>query len=382
MILRRVLFAFMLVYIFVFTAWHSIYKYRNRQIRSFLIIGSRKNSSYLALNTSYPSQKDTTIVLLDASELSSSEKLVEHDAPEFEELPPLVFTDWEEKYLGWQKFRSWMDARRTICQGHSRIECAMLPEHTPRKAYFCFGTDIVQQSAPDGRPEWLAFCEWTLPAEERAALLEDMDPLNALTTGALRPAPLPAARNWTAAPRRLTYLAYGDCNTGNPGHCIADPHNFLVARRLLGVPARDAEVRLVAGFGENIYTAAANSTAAAYDAAVAVAGTGGAVRDLPFVEDWLALAGAVGRVRPAPAGGELLPLVVVSALGMHGPHWRAFKDVAARETQQGRSQARRAPPFSLALSLSLFLSLSLSEPSGHPASRRRSSVTPRSKVPL
>ena len=52
------------------------------------------------------------------------------------------------------------------------------------------------------------------------------------------------------------------------------------------------------------------------------------------MEDWLAHASTVRRQEDAD-GALLLPWAAFGALGMHGPHWRAFKD---NPSLQGRSE--------------------------------------------
>ncbi len=102
------------------------------------------------------------------------------------------------------------------------------------------------------------------------------------------------------------------------------------------------QVRLLTGFGANMYdfAAPANATEAAAAAfaaaAAAAAGAPGAPGAPPLEDDWLAVAAAAGFLRRPPAGaadagaGELLPLAAVR-------------------------RARRAAARSLSLSLSLSL---------------------------
>ena len=218
--LQNLLLRFLIAYSLCLTVWHAIYTIRSERIGKMFFLRNRRNISNLVIseviyetsvNFSLPNSKD---LKFGPHHKLKRKKIAAEEV--FDELPQLTFADWEQKYLGWRKFESWMEANQTICQGFSRIQCVMLPEHTPRKAYFCFGTNILQRLVQGGKYEWLAFCEWTLSDDARLSLLEDMDPLNILSTGALRTTPKAPTdiHNWTRAPRGLTYLAHGDCNTG------------------------------------------------------------------------------------------------------------------------------------------------------------------------
>ncbi|CAM9706188.1 unnamed protein product, partial [Phaeothamnion confervicola] len=109
---------------------------------------------------------------------------------------------------------------------------------------------------------------------------------------------LPSGREVALQPaaHAFTYIvAPGDCNTGNPGHCIADPHQFFVAQQLLGFNWTDTAVVLRSGFGANKYAKGGASGGAGSNGGSK--GDNGATK-LPFHQDWEVLADAVVWAMP------------------------------------------------------------------------------------
>ena len=52
----------------------------------------------------------------------------------------------------------------------------------------------------------------------------------------------------SSEPTKLHYIAHGDCGGAwNPGHCTADPLNFSVVQKLLGVTKKDTVAYLMRG---------------------------------------------------------------------------------------------------------------------------------------
>ena len=217
---------------------------------------------------------------------------------------------WELEYLGMPKYRRWLNDSRDLCRGSSTIVCPRLPEHDPKKAYFCFGTNILQKDVAT----WTAHCESFIDETDLTDFMQDTDPKNPLVSGSLKMEQHAPPPQMVALPeRRLTYLATGDCITGNPGHSIADPHNLFIIQQLLGFNRTNTEVVLLTGFGSNIYGLSSSNV---------------------WLEDWQALAVSVHRQIPT-APDIRLHTVAFGALGMHGPHWRRFKD---NGMVRGRSQ--------------------------------------------
>jgi hypothetical protein len=122
----------------------------------------------------------------------------------------------QEYCMGWGRYHEMMDSRQTMCSGYTTIECAMLPEHNPRIAFFCWFENAVVE-ARGGQITVHAYCN-----KDRDVSLADLDPENIFN----QPQGVEFIESGSPPdniqPYRISnmYLANGDCNTGNPGHCM------------------------------------------------------------------------------------------------------------------------------------------------------------------
>lgn len=104
----------------------------------------------------------------------------------------------------------------------------------------------------------------------------------------------------------FTYVASGDCATGNPGHCIADPHHLLIMQKVLDKTKDQTSVILYSGFGKNNYIKNASE-------------------DIALIEDWWPFVHPQ-RISKSLEGNTFLPILGLSAQGWNGPHWRHYTD--------------------------------------------------------
>jgi hypothetical protein len=221
---------------------------------------------------------------------------------------PDGFSECEARFIGWGLYQEMFDANVTICDGFTRIICPTLPRHSPRRALLCVVHNLIEMDMEDGA-HWLALCRVKLSLEERNDFFGELSSLSPLRSNALHindnetewPRLIITAQAWPSPPQPFTYVVTGDCSTGSPGHCIADPHNLFITQHMLGVTHEDTRVILHSGFGDSVYA------------------------DIPtfvYEPDWQSLADYLAHNHSTR---YLLPLAAFSALGMHGPHWRSFK---------------------------------------------------------
>ncbi|KAK7242176.1 glycoprotein-N-acetylgalactosamine 3-beta-galactosyltransferase [Aureococcus anophagefferens] len=160
-----------------------------------------------------------------------------------------------------------------------------------RKAWFCTFENLVFDGA-----KWRAFCDLTRWGRDRR-YLEDLPwafGRDVLVSSGAPPASTPKKS-------RPTYVAFGDCRTGNPGHCIGDWQNYRIVSRVLNESSFDAI--LFAGFGDGRWRG-----------------------------EWDAVVEPEAAVY---ATGALSPL------GMHGPHWQVGHYLLAARARPG---CRGRPP--------------------------------------
>jgi len=235
------------------------------------------------------------------------------------------FSMCEKELLGWKKYEDWFTHKVSICNGFSTVECVTLPEHLPRRAFFCFGSNIIQNIDLEGNPTWNAFCEENFNVGD-SMFFEELGPNSPLNKGRFQLVQgypeMHFGMELEAVP--FTYIAVGDCTTGNPGHCIGDPHNFFIVQNLLGFHPQDSQVFFVSGFGTNNYASDSKNEI------------------IPLYEDWQPFLNKFVLVKPSQkTTTTILPYFALSPDAMHGPHWRMFKD----STMKGRRDwdARTAP---------------------------------------
>jgi hypothetical protein len=134
-------------------------------------------------------------------------------------------------------------------------------------------------------------------------------------------------------PDALTYVAFGDCNTGNPGHCIGDTMNMFIVRQLLRRSREQTRVILYSGFGENRYTD--KSTEPAVAAVAEGLGPPNHKMSLNhpthfYLPEWEVLAGHVHDSKADVAGWSMFParllkLVAFSPHNAWSPHWKVSR---------------------------------------------------------
>ena len=197
-------------------------------------------------------------------------------------------------YLGWDHYEARLADTRTVCEGFTTIRCPTMDTVVGpkmRKAWFCTFENLVFDGA-----KWRAFCDVTRWGRDRR-YLEDLPwafGRDVLVSSGAPPASTPKKA-------RPTYVAFGDCRTGNPGHCIGDWQNYRIVSRVLNETSFDAI--LFAGFGDGRWRG-----------------------------EWDAVVEPEAAVY---ATGALSPL------GMHGPHWQVGHYLGAARARPG---CRGRPP--------------------------------------
>ena len=220
-----------------------------------------------------------------------------------------------EASLGYQKFNSWYyNTSVSLCSSSStsQIVCA-----TKRKLFgiFCVGYNIIALDNVD--KGWVAGCKLKMhptELEHFASHLPSHSPLRNKMIKFVSNEEYAAIKNSKGVSKyKFTYVASGDCMTGNPGHCMADPHNFFIMANVLRAKAfpdisnDTTKVLVYSGFGANKFRT----------------NSGNAPATIPFVEDWLPMASTIERTFEANVEHSILG---ISAQGFYGPHWRGFLD--------------------------------------------------------
>ena len=232
----------------------------------------------------------------------------------------LNYSRCELELLGWAKYREMGDKAELLCDGFSTIVCPTLPEHSPRRAYFCVFRNLLQECDASGMPTWVALCRQRIRGEALTSFLAELPKESPLRQGHVKMIDqeynMPSAGVVSSG---FTYIASGDCMTGNPGHCMGDSQNFYIVRTLLGLPAEYTEVQILNGFGSRSkYSGRSEQT-------------------IPLIEDWKPFVSHVLRRKCVSAA--LLPFGAFSTMGMHSPHWRGHKD-PVRQLGKGKCQGR------------------------------------------
>lgn len=146
------------------------------------------------------------------------------------------------KATNWQR---WLSARPlTLCDGHSKLVCAMHGNRKTERGYFCWARHAYQASTTS---KWHLFCDPTehWNGQHDARLLENtFSPhFNHFGTPYLRVHPLASLP--TSLPQlgsstgEVAYLLHGDSVVEphfNPWHANADLVNFFIVQRLLALP--------------------------------------------------------------------------------------------------------------------------------------------------
>ncbi|CAM9706257.1 unnamed protein product, partial [Phaeothamnion confervicola] len=92
-------------------------------------------------------------------ELRQSATAHEEQAPSTA-APPVTYRSCEKQFLGWPKYKEMVSQSFTVCDGFTRIVCPTLPEHSPRRAYFCWFENLIEIPASVwGKHSWLALCD-------------------------------------------------------------------------------------------------------------------------------------------------------------------------------------------------------------------------------
>jgi len=156
-------------------------------------------------------------------------------------------SECERTALGWEKYRSWMKSRvETVCEGFSTLRCVTFPYHNPGRAFFCFGTNLVEERHGE-RLKWLAYCQRT-PVWHRHGFWDEMGvsrPLYSDDVGGLNVVGgEPAVAGVPEAESTFTYVARTDCPNMNPAHCQADPQLGFLIRSLMNVDREEARLVL------------------------------------------------------------------------------------------------------------------------------------------
>ena len=235
----------------------------------------------------------------------------------------------EYEVLGWGAVRSRVEAAVDVCVGATTISCALFPHAREwfgdDRAYFCWARNVVEypdrplaRGAGPGMRRLEAHCEWTAGAQ-RFDFWRELGPRHwdmrggEKSTMEVTSDPLPPGLA-TADDVPYLHLVVGDCKTGNPGHCIADPHNFFIVQQLLNATAATSTAVLIDGFTPQT-----------------------------VAEAWWALVGnglfvSSSDLPKAPAGTppRILPLVAWSPNSAYGPHWQNHR--GASEHCHGKSQ--------------------------------------------
>lgn len=220
---------------------------------------------------------------------------------------------------GWPKFNSWYyNTSVSLCSSSStsQIICA-----TKRKLYgiFCIGYNIIALDSVE--KGWVAGCNLKmLPTELKrfTSHLPHHSPLRNDKINFVSNEEYNRIKNDTRKSKyKFTYIASGDCMTGNPGHCVADPHNFFIMINVLrtkefpGISKETTKVQIYSGFGTNKFITKTTNLDTAPQSTI------------PFIEDWSPMASIVDRSFEANVEHGILG---ISAHGIYGPHWRGFTD--------------------------------------------------------
>ncbi|GAB5366231.1 hypothetical protein AAMO2058_001126800 [Amorphochlora amoebiformis] len=159
----------------------------------------------------------------------------------------------EKASMGWEKYRSWYKDRRIqVCKGFSNIYCITLPYHHPSRAFFCYGTNIIEQKEASSI-YWKAYCQPTAKWSQRGFLdeLGISRPLYSegqginIITNTPHPTPIPAFGK-----HNFTYLAMTDCKNANPAHCQADGQVAYIIKTLLNADKSSRVVLIQPGKSE------------------------------------------------------------------------------------------------------------------------------------
>ena len=214
----------------------------------------------------------------------------------FRKIQSTAITSWNNSIhssmnFDWEHYQDFMRHEFIFCKGFTTIRCATLITNIGKpmkKAFFCFADKLFEwapKSAIKFGIKYFAFCK-IQPNPLGKKYFDDMNykmmgpPLiivdkkdaqltkPALTvkihpiTGIEKTSVTIEGKIHLASPtlkEHLTYVVFGDCNYGNPGHCMGDWYNFYIVRQLLGHTKEQTRVVLYRGFGGHAYHAQANS---------------------------------------------------------------------------------------------------------------------------
>ena len=266
--------------------------------------------------------------------------------------------DCGERSMGMSKFRQYMKDEVVLCEGGlSSIVC---PSFYPRedglkRAFFCYLRNAFEVMHPTTRRlHWIAQCKLQeiLPRSLFFQELSRVDYMRRMQVVKELPAVLLGRiivveetdlnvndfartikqrynlrRQLPPLAGSFTYVINGDCNTGNPGHCQADPHLLYVVRTLLNFDKSTTRVILLSGFGRSNYLKRDVQQ-----------------KDPQFFSDLQALASSIfidaghSPVYPhlllkGSAFVQPLSLVATSPLSLYGPHWQGFRENRSCETR-------------------------------------------------
>ncbi len=244
------------------------------------------------------------------------------------------YSECERRSLGWAKYRAWAKGRKeVVCKGYSTVWCITFPYHNPPRAFFCYGSNIIETRDGEG-VYWTAYCEKT-PVWTRSGFFDELGKSAPLIrepgrAGTLRVAPdgEQPRSGLTALPRRasLTYVAMTDCHNRNPAHCQAGPQLGYLIRELLGASREESRLVMSEPMQNEPYGWCAVFGTCRMSLAEAARGGGqgsGGAGDHQ---------GSTGNSR------VLLDTVAFSPEPMYAPHWQGNRDDRACE---GRSDFLR-----------------------------------------
>ena len=256
-----------------------------------------------------------------------------------------------EKSMGFSKFHQYMRDEVVLCNGGlSKINC---PSFYPRedglkRAFFCYLKNAFEVMDPQTQQlHWVVQCKLNRDVQ-RAHFFQDLakeDYMRHVQVSTTLPSKLTSGivvverEDWTKEQfvqdlrtkyglsrqlaelkNTMTYAVNGDCNTGNPGHCQADPQLLFIVQKMLGFHRSTTRLILLSGFGRSNYLAES------------------VVQKVPqFFSDLQALAASIfidaghKPVYPellieGPSYVRALDVLSTSPFSLYGPHWQGFRE--------------------------------------------------------